>query len=121
VKRQRTFLLLLLTIIPFSAMAIPHCSKEMDKSDTISTFKALHRMRENWIVATDNHFRNLSESCFNNSACFESERPKAHAQATAQIGYGKDELQYEIEMCERIFKNKYKMSNDEIQKLTPIF
>ena len=114
-KNTYTFFIFLALSSPFTAMAIPHCDKEMDKSEMLSAYKAVVEISDDWYEAYYGHQASSTRYC-GTDACFNREKPNSSARATSQIGYGKVELEYEVSNCEKIIMRKYKMSLEDVVK-----
>ncbi len=112
--KHKLLLFLLAAIFPLSAMAIPHCSRDMDKSDTVATYQELRHLWDKWLDVSDGHLQAITDSCSHNSACVEKNKPIGRELATSQIGYGIDEISYEMNRCKKVLKNKHKMTDAEI-------
>lgn len=107
-------LFLLAATLPLSAMAIPHCSRDMDKSGTVATYQELRQLWDKWLDVSDEHLQAITDSCSHNTACVETKRPIGRELATSQIGYEIDEISYEMNRCKIALKNRYKMTDAEI-------
>ena len=107
-------LLVLAALLPFTAMAVPHCSRDMDKPDAIATYQELRHLWSQWLDVSDGHLQAIPNSCSKDAACVEEKRAIGRELATSQIGYGIDEISYEMNRCKKTLKNKYRMTDAEI-------